>query len=96
MSELVEQAPEEAVPAPAGPVPSMRGVFSLYDTPGGGYHIAFRAQGADEDGHFEVPAMLVVLAREAQASGEMPSPAKIFKAVAGMGRHKNKGEKGGE
>lgn len=43
-----------------------RGVFSLYVTPAGGLHLAYRNEGEDEDRHMPIPAAVVTLATQAQ------------------------------
>lgn len=58
--------------------PIMRGRFSLYQTPDGGFHIAFRLEGEDEDRHQEIPGTLVKLARMGGRN-----PFDMLKGVAG-------------
>ena len=41
------------------PVPVLSGTFGLYETPSGGFHLAYRIAGEDTDRHFEVPAFAV-------------------------------------
>lgn len=42
------------------PTPILSGRFAIYETPAGGYHLAYRTEeGPDEDQHFDVPAHLV-------------------------------------
>lgn len=41
----------------------MRGVFSLYETPGGGYHITYRQDGSGEETQVEIPGVVVRMAR---------------------------------
>lgn len=38
-----------------------RGVYSIYKTDEGGMHIAYRPEGAQEDAHMPVPAMMMQL-----------------------------------
>lgn len=52
----------------AGPVPVVRGRFSLYETPAGGYRLVWRADGSDTDEHADVPPMLVKMARRGGTS----------------------------
>lgn len=63
---------EIAVPAPdaAPPEPAMKGRFTLYDTPEGGYHIAYQADGDAETRHLEIPGMVIRMAR-ASAEGKL-------------------------
>ena len=48
--------------------PVMQGVFSIYETDGGGYHIAYRQDGSADDTHVEIPGMVVRMARAVGAS----------------------------
>lgn len=41
----------------------LSGVFTLYETPDGGYHISYRPTDCDEDQHLEVPGKIVSMAR---------------------------------
>lgn len=77
---MTELAQEQA---PAGVEPTQRGRYSLYDTPDGGYHVAYRPDDADQDQHFELPGALVTLARQAAETGVMPNPVKVAKALMG-------------
>lgn len=43
-----------------------RGMYSLYVTPQGGLHLAFRHEGDGEDRHMPIPAAVVKLATQAQ------------------------------
>jgi hypothetical protein len=36
-----------------------RGIYSIYKTGDGGMHISYRAEGAEEDAHLPVPAMMM-------------------------------------
>lgn len=56
-------------PESVAPVPFLKGAFSLYTTPDGGYHLACRLDGEDEDRHFPVPAMLVKMAEMRTGGG---------------------------
>jgi hypothetical protein len=38
-----------------------KGVYSIYKTPEGGMHIAYRPEDTQEDQHFEVPAPLMAM-----------------------------------
>lgn len=59
------------------PDPILKGRFNLYETPDGGYHIAYLPDGDDETKHFEIPAMVIRMARMA-ADGKM-NPARMLK-----------------
>lgn len=60
---------KEAYPNHGGPEevevaePVMRGMFSVYETAGGGYHIAYRQHGSAEETHIDIPGMVVRMAR---------------------------------
>lgn len=59
----------EIVPKPE---PVMKGVFSLYETPDGGYHIAYtneRGENPEETHHHQIPGMVVKLAKQASEGG---------------------------
>jgi hypothetical protein len=53
------------------PVPELmsRGTYAIYGTPKGGLVVSYRVEGATEDGHLEVPAPMVSMARR-MAAGE--------------------------
>lgn len=36
-----------------------KGVYSIYKTPDGGMHISYRPEGAGEDAHMPIPAMML-------------------------------------
>jgi hypothetical protein len=61
------------------PEPFLKGRFNLYETPEGGYHLAYIPDGETETKHMEIPAMAVKTARLA-AEGKL-NP---FKALMGM------------
>jgi len=52
--------PEETAPAPE---PLLKGRFTMYETPDGGYHIAYLADGHADTKHLEVPGMVVRMAK---------------------------------
>jgi hypothetical protein len=57
----------QLAPSPDGrPKLVSRGVYSLYVTPQGGLHLAFRNEGEEEDRHMPIPAAVVTLATQAQ------------------------------
>lgn len=39
------------------PEPILKGRFAIYATPDGGLHLAYRADGDDEDRHVPIPAL---------------------------------------
>jgi len=45
------------------PEPILKGRFNLYETPDGGFHIAYVADDETETRHLEIPAMVVRMAR---------------------------------
>lgn len=56
------------------PVPFMHGKFSLYETPEGGYHVAYKEDGDNtETKHIEIPAFMVNMAKKASEGGGLPS-----------------------
>lgn len=68
----------QAAPDP-GPELLMRGTFSLYRTPEGGLHIAFRPVNGEEDQHLPIPPALVKMAMAAQSGkGPFGHMAKMF------------------
>ena len=78
---------DDQTPAPAEqadpPTPHLKGVFSLYHTPDGGIHIAYRPDPTEldedpEDQHIQIPAMVVALAQQMQ-DGKMPNPLQMMK-----------------
>ena len=47
-----------------------KGVYSIYKTPEGGLHIAYRPEGAEEDSHLPVPpAMVAMMVAAAEGKG---------------------------
>jgi hypothetical protein len=49
-----------------------RGRYSLYRPTDGGFHLAYRPEGAEEDQHMVIPAKIVRLAEAAAAGGGGP------------------------
>lgn len=47
---------------PETPEPLLKGKFAIFETPGGGIHLALRADGEDEERHIDIPPMLVKMA----------------------------------
>jgi hypothetical protein len=61
------------------PTPLMNGKFSLYDTPDGGYVIAYQPEGDQETRRIEVPAIVVRMAKMA-SEGKL-SPVAAMKGL---------------
>lgn len=59
------------------PEPILKGRFNLYETPDGGFHIAYLADDDTETKHFEIPAMVIRMAR-LSAEGKL-NPVKALK-----------------
>jgi hypothetical protein len=57
----------------------MKGTFSVYNTPDGGYHIAYRLEGESETNHAEIPGAALKLA--ASLSGSKNPFAMLTKMV---------------
>jgi|HubBroStandDraft_2_1064218.scaffolds.fasta_scaffold11571_7 hypothetical protein len=64
------------------PVPRQKGRYSLFDTPDGGLHVAYTAEGTDETQHIEIPGRLLQMAKMLE-DGKM-SPMKAFSALRKM------------
>jgi hypothetical protein len=75
--QLAEPQPQ---PAPDRIAPSSQGTYAIYDTPQGGYHLAYRPAGAQADEHLEIPPFIVKMARNA-AEGKMPIPGPLGKLM---------------
>jgi hypothetical protein len=73
LAELLEHAP-------AGRL--LHGQFSLYKTDEGGLHVAYRIEGADEDGHLPVPAAVLRIGFAAAAGR---GPLAMLAKLAGRG-----------
>lgn len=61
------------------PEPALMGRFNLWETPEGGFHIAYIADGTKETRHLEIPGMVVRMARMS-AEGKL-NPAKALKEL---------------
>jgi hypothetical protein len=59
MSEEIQPAPE----------PVMKGRFNLYETPDGGYHIAYQKDGEENIEHIDVPGFVINGAKMFAESG---------------------------
>lgn len=53
----------------------VKGIFSIYETPQGGVHIALRLDGEDEDRHMDFPRAMVKMA--SMAGGGIDPLAKL-------------------
>ncbi len=69
----------------AAAVPELlsRGAYSLYKTPDGGLHLAYRADGEEEDRHLPIPPAVM---RMAEAAANGAGPFGRLKALAGLGK----------
>ena len=61
------------------PEPMLKGRFNMWETPEGGFHIAYIADGTDETRHLDIPGMVVRMSRLA-AEGKL-NPAKALKEI---------------
>lgn len=75
-SQEIAEIQEDTAP----PVPFIKGKFAIFETPDGGLHIAYRADGADEDKHIALPAAMVKMANMA-ANGTGPMAGMLGKLV---------------
>lgn len=83
---MTDTATDTPPPKADAPVPFMRGVFALYDTPDGGIHLAFRPDDASEDQHQQIPAHIVNLARAAMENGGSLGPMEMISALRGKNK----------
>ena len=65
---------QERAEEPAAPVPDSAGTYAVYRTPKGAIHLVYRPQGAEEDQHMEIPAMIVSMAERAAAGDNIGGP----------------------
>jgi hypothetical protein len=65
------------------PEPILKGRFNLYETPSGGFHIAYVADDETETRHLEIPAMVVRMAK-ASAEGKL-NPMQALKEMMSSG-----------
>lgn len=72
--------PQEAV---TGPELMSRGTYAIYSTPKGGMVVSYRVEGAAEDGHLDVPAPMVAMAKR-MASGEGGMGTGLMARMMGM------------
>lgn len=63
----------------------MNGKFSLYETPDGGYHIAYVVEGDEETRHIGIPPMIVRMAKQGM-EGNL-SPMQMLKGMMGNGKN---------
>jgi hypothetical protein len=75
-----QSAEPEPQLAPDRVAPSSQGTYAIYDTPAGGYHLAYRPKDATADEHLEIPPFIVKMARNA-AEGKVPIPGPLGKLV---------------
>lgn len=61
------------------PEAKLTGRFAIYDTPDGGFHIAYIPDGSKDTQHLEIPAMLVRMGRLA-AEGKL-NPMQALKGL---------------
>jgi hypothetical protein len=61
------------------PEPILKGRFNLYETPDGGFHIAYIADDTTDTRHLEIPAMVIRMARMS-AEGKL-NPIKALKEM---------------
>lgn len=61
--------------------PKMKGRFALYDTPDGGFHIAYQQDDSEKVEHIEVPGKIIKMAQMLESGGM--NPAKMLKAMMG-------------
>lgn len=62
----------------AGPVPFLKGTFAIYETPDGGYHIAYKVEGETETQHMEIPGAALKMAK---AMSGVSNPFAMFGAM---------------
>lgn len=60
-----KRTPDQAATPPEA---LMKGRFSLFETPDGGYHLSYRPDGEDTDQHVEIPGVYVKLMRRHSGS----------------------------
>ena len=63
---------------PSEPQPVLRGKFSVYETPDGGYHIAYITDGQEDTNHLQIPGSALRMA--AKLSGSK-NPLAAFSAM---------------
>lgn len=68
------------------PVPFMKGRFNVYETPDGGFHIAYQKDGQEEIEHINLPGPLI-RAAQMMSDGKL-SPIAAMKMITGMGKEK--------
>jgi hypothetical protein len=75
--------------ADAAPVPFLEGTFAIYETPDGGYHIAYKTKGSDDTQHMEIPGAALKMAK---AMSGVSNPFAMFGAMKkGMSKNGNPG-----
>jgi hypothetical protein len=68
---------------PGGPAPKMAGRFTLYDTPDGGLHIVYQADGSEKSEHLEVPGPIIRASQMLQGMQDRGERI-TFKKMAGV------------
>lgn len=57
----------------------LKGRFAIFETPDGGYHLAYRAEGTETDQHVQVPGFYVKMAmKQAGGKGGLAKMLKMF------------------
>jgi hypothetical protein len=64
-----------------GPRLMSQGSYAIYETPAGGWHVAYLPSGTEKTQHFEIPALAVQLFRQMQAGEGLPSPMEMVKRM---------------
>jgi hypothetical protein len=66
--------------------PRFSGTFSVYDTDGGGIHIAWLPNDSpnSDTQHFDLPGPIITIIKEL-AAGKMPNPMELVKVMAANG-----------
>jgi hypothetical protein len=75
-----DETERAATGTPDVAVPMSSGTYAIYQTPQGGWHIAYLPSDTTDTQHFEIPAMAVQLF-QAMQRGEMPSPFAMMKKL---------------
>jgi hypothetical protein len=65
------------------PEPFLRGTFALYETPDGGYHIAYKPDGEEDTRHAEIPGAALKMA---QALSGSKNPFAVIGKMMGAGK----------
>lgn len=65
------------------PTPFLKGIFSIFDLPDGGILIVYRPEGAENDEHIPIPAVLAQVLRGMRA-GQAPSLSQMMRIMASL------------